>query len=142
MNELASQMLFDAELPRLKRLAASCGWTVNEASFPVLDVSFGAETVRALRLRLRADGWNELPASVELLTPSGVPLAVGAAPRHGVFNQGPHSNGQSRPFVCMVGSREYHTHTSHLSDSWENYRQGASLLGLVTQLWHAWRKAQ
>jgi hypothetical protein len=42
----------------------------------------------------------------------------------------------------MAGSREYHTHSSHLSDSWGPRRTDPrfTLFGIVTQLWHAWLK--
>ncbi len=28
-----------------------------------------------------------------------------------------------RPFVCLQGVAEYHTHPSHLADSWDRYRK-------------------
>jgi hypothetical protein len=42
----------------------------------------------------------------------------------------------------MRGSREYHTHESHISDIWDNYRgmPEFSLGGIITQLWNAWLK--
>ena len=142
MNELASRALFDAELGRLARFAKACAWVLNDTAFPVIDVSFSADGRSVLRIRLRADNWNEQPASVELLTADGIYLPAGHAPRHSgsVFHQGPHPS-TGRPFVCMVGTREYHTHPSHISDHWDNYRarEHSTLLGLLTQIWNAWR---
>jgi hypothetical protein len=42
----------------------------------------------------------------------------------------------------MAGIREYHTHSSHLAESWTNYKdnESFSLGGLLTKLWHGWRR--
>jgi hypothetical protein len=43
----------------------------------------------------------------------------------------------------MAGVREYHTHSSHVSDAWENYKtkSGYDLGGVITQVWRAWQQA-
>jgi len=48
-----------------------------------------------------------------------------------------------KPFMCMVGIREYHTHKSHSSDSWSNYRDlpDYSLENIVLQVAEAFQKA-
>jgi hypothetical protein len=42
----------------------------------------------------------------------------------------------------MAGAREYHTHSSHVNDLWDNYkhRGGYDLGGILHQLWSAWLK--
>lgn len=142
MNELASKALFAAEVANLPRLATIRGWTVHQAEFPVFDIGFSDEGRRPVRLRVLAHDWNEQPPSVELLTPDGTRLKTGEAPVHPVFHQGPHPS-TGHPFVCMAGTKEYHTHPSHLNDSWENYRrrENCGLLSLLTQLWSAWLRA-
>lgn len=144
MNEFASQALFDAEITKLSRLAAACGWIVHEAVFPTIDVSFFGKEKRPLRIKIRADNWNEQPASVELLESDGSFVKVGQAPQYpsGIFHQGPHPTSQ-HPFVCMVGTREYHTHPSHVPDLWDNYRcrDQSTLLGLLLQIWNGWRRS-
>jgi hypothetical protein len=142
MNEAASKALFSAEVPNLPRLAAMRGWTVYQAEFPIFEIEFSAQGRRPLRVRVIAMEWNEQPPSVELLAPDGTRLRPGEAPTQAVFHQGPHPN-TGYPFVCMVGTKEYHTHPSHVNDYWENYRrrENCGLLSLITQLWSAWLHA-
>lgn len=113
------------------------GWTLNSADFPVLDVTF--ESKSSLRVQLRCDQWNELPPSAQLLRQDGNSWTVGL--RGPTFHQDGHPT-TGRPFICMVGSREYHTHSSHLGDHWSNYKDqdGMNLLGLLDRFNRAWRK--
>lgn len=145
MNEAASRALFDEEVARLPRLASLRGWIVHSAVYPIIDVAFSQTARKGLRLRLKADGWHDQPPAVELLALDGSPLPSSDAPDYPgtVFNRSAHEiTGQ--PFVCMVGTREYHTHPSHRPDLWENYRHlpKHGLLGLLTQLWEAWLKTK
>jgi hypothetical protein len=127
----------DVELLSVQFLR-SRGWTVHEASFPVLDVTFESE--KPLRVRLQCDDWNDLPPSVQLLNPDGSEWT--AALPHPTFHLDKHPT-TGRPFICMIGSREYHTHTSHISDHWANYKNqdGMNLPGLLDRFNRAWRKA-
>jgi hypothetical protein len=86
--------------------------------------------------------WNELPPSIALLDRDGKYLSAIARDPGGVFNPGPHPM-TGRPFICMRGALEYHTHPSHLNDPWGQLRGKSSydLGGIVTQVWRAWRKA-
>lgn len=113
------------------------GWTLNEAEFPSLDVTFDSDN--PLRLCLRCDEWNELPPSVRLLKPDGSEWEAGLLGP--TFHQDKHPS-TGRPFICMVGSREYHTHPSHLADHWVNYKSqdGMNLPGLLDRFNRAWRK--
>ena len=116
----------------------SRGWTLNEATCPILDVTFESDT--PLRLRLQCDEWNELPPSVRLLKPDGGEWLSGLPSP--TFHQDKHPT-TGLPFICMVGSREYHTHGSHLGDLWVNYKDqtGMNLPGLLDRFNRAWRKA-
>jgi len=143
MNEAVSRALFDRDASGLsQRLLTSRNWILYGREFPVLDVGFRGEGRRELRVRLVARSWNAEPASAELLNGAGEFLAE--APRHpgGVFNNSAHP-ATGRPFVCMAGAREYHTHPSHVNDPWENYknRSAYTLGGILTQLWKAWLKS-
>jgi hypothetical protein len=143
MLEQLSRAAFEADMGRLDPVAAKrFGWTVVAAEYPVFDVIFNHATAVPLRLRLDCRQWDELPPSIELLDASGTP--VGAAPPNvgGVFHPGRHPS-TGRYFVCMRGAREYHTHPSHLTDHWSNYRgtSGNDLIGIVSQLWRAWKSA-
>lgn len=143
MNEAASKALFEHDVAGLTdRLLTSRNWSLLGKGFPVLDVGFRAENRVMFRLRLIAQNWNDEPPSIELLNDAGEFLTQ--LPRHpgNVFNNGAHP-ATGRPFVCMAGAREYHIHSSHTGDSWENYkkRDGYTLGGILTQLWNAWLKS-
>jgi len=143
VNEAAARVLFERDVHGLsERLLTSRNWNLYSSEFPVLDVGFRGESRAELRLRLVATNWNDEPPSVALLNSAGEFLSQ--LPRHAgnVFNNGAHP-ATGRPFVCMAGAREYHTHSSHLGDVWENYRKrdGYTLGGILTQLWHAWLKS-
>lgn len=143
MNEAASKALFERDVLGLgARLLTSRSWRLYGVEFPVLDVGFRAPNRVEFRLRLIAKNWNDDPPCVELLNSAGEFLTH--LPQHpgGVFNNGKHHL-TGRPFVCMAGTLEYHTHPSHVGDFWDNYkkRDGYTLGGILTQLWNAWLKS-
>lgn len=143
MLEALSRAAFERDIGRLDaRTVAKYGWKILVARYPVFDVIFEHETAAPLRVRLICDDWDDLPPSVELLDAAGTYLTTPPPNVGGVFHPGPHRN-TGRPFVCMRGLREYHTHESHVSDHWANYRgqSGNDILGLVAQLWRAWKRA-
>ena len=125
----------DAELCELR------GWSVHQMDYPTFEVAFHAPGGSRLRLRLDCGEWNEQPPAVLLLDSDGRPLTVVPSSSTGIFNGSAHPT-TGRPFVCMRGVREYHTHPSHLNDSWDSLRGTADYrLGeIVTQIWNGWRK--
>ncbi|CCF97126.1 conserved hypothetical protein [Ralstonia solanacearum K60] len=144
MHELLSQRLFSEQVKHLTpRLAQSRGWVLHQVSYPILDCEFQAEGRAPLRLRFNCQNWNTQPPSIDLLDSTGAYLhqLPGVLPT--VFNTSAHPT-TGRPFICMRGSLEYHTHTSHLSDHWESLRTSGdyTLGGILTQLWYAWQNGQ
>jgi hypothetical protein len=149
MHELVSRSLFEEQVKGLNgRLAASRSWVLHQIEYPLIDLTFTAsETNRVpLRLQVRCQNWNEIPPSVTLLDGAAGFLPSANPPRQeilpnpsGIFHPGPHPN-TGRPFVCMAGTLEYHTHPSHVTDYWEGYRTKAAfdLGGLLTQIWNGW----
>lgn len=138
MHRDVSKALFEAQTNFPRELLDARGWTVLSKEFPVLDVVFEAPTRKALRVRMICEDWNDLPPSIELLNRDGEKLKK-LPTGSGVLNSSPHpSTGAS--FICSPGSREYHTHGSHTSDLWENYKQqsGYSLGEILTQIHGAW----
>lgn len=142
MHPAASKAKFDAEIAlltpdylRVKR------WKVSAAEFPILDLTI--EAGRPLRLRLECDNWNEVPPSVTLLSPAGVPLtSAEVQPLSGsIFNQSQHEQ-TGRPFICMRGVREFHSHSSHRNEVWDTYRNedGNNIVGIVSQITRSLRK--
>lgn len=150
MLEFVSKRMFDEAVSKLTpRLLKGYGWRLIEAAYPMLDVVFEEGATPALRVQLTCDGWNDQPPSIALLTPAGTPLQAGGndpvygpmfARSNSVFNAGAHETTQ-KPFVCMRGSREFHTHSGHRAEAWENYRDqsGNDLVGLVVQLSRVWK---
>lgn len=147
MHEVLSQARFEQEVAALP--AATCsarGWKIHKAVYPVLDVEFevrDGDERPGLRLRLDCSDWDEAPPSIFLLRPDGSEVLSLMPPKTGtsVFHAGPHPS-TGRPFVCMRGSREYHTHPSHTADLWENIKgtSGYDLGGIITRVWRAWQK--
>lgn len=143
MLEAISKAAFDRDVKLIDRRSARMrDWTIIEDAYPVLDVLFGHASAAPLRLRLICNDWDELPPSIQLLSKEGQPLATAPPNVGNVFNGGAHP-ATGRPFVCMRGAREYHTHSSHTSDLWDNYRgqSGMDLGGIVFQLWQAWKRS-
>jgi hypothetical protein len=142
MHPAAAKALFEEEAQHLSAaLAARRGWTLHAVAYPLIDCSFSTPGRTTLRLQLACDDWNDLPPSITLLAADGSPLTALPHNPTGVFNGGPHPVA-NRPFVCMRGAREYHTHPSHVADPWESLKNlsNYSLGGILTQLWHAWQK--
>lgn len=143
MNEAASKALFERDVAGFnERLLTSRDWKLYSKQFPVLDVGFCAKNRTEFRLRLVARNWNDQPPSAELLNANGEFLRQPPQYPSGIFHIGGHHL-TGRPFICMAGVFEYHTHPSHVGDSWDNYKgRDAYRLGeIATQIWKGWLKA-
>ena len=119
-------------------------WKVVSSSYPLLEVDFFADGREPIRVKMLCDNWDELPPSVDLLDTKGVPLpkfpqGIG----HSIFNNSAHPR-TGRPFLCTPGIREYHEHSSHVGDSWDNHKNKSAfdLGGILTQIWRAWGESQ
>lgn len=113
------------------------GWKVKAEEYPVLTLLFKHPTTgREVGFRFLCDNWDELPPSLTLVDPEdGSELPWEKWPQGGwnAGNQHPRTN---KPFLCLPGIREYHTHDSHLNDLWENLRcrESYSLLHIVERV--------
>jgi hypothetical protein len=117
---------FDKDLAGIDdELCAARGWTVFAQEFPLLDVGFKAESGKTLRLRLRCEDWNDQPP---------------ADGKSSIFNGSPHPT-TGKPFICMRGTREYHTHSSHIGDLWAPLKvlPEFQLGQIVTQIYNGWK---
>lgn len=141
MHNAASRLLFEDEVARFtSELLQSRQWTILERTHPVLSVLFEAPGRVPFRVRMECDNWNDCSPAVALLDKDGV-LLQSLPTGSPIFNSSAHPV-TGKPFVCMAGIREYHTHSSHLNDLWDNYkiRAGYDLGGILSQLWSGWLK--
>ena len=151
MHPIAAKALFKEHTKHLSlSLAQRRGWVIHSLEFPEIDIMFTASERTVIRLLFICDDWNDLPPSISLLTAEGTLIetkstAIQSLPRKpaGIFNRAPHDTTQ-RPFICMRGSREFHTHPVHVNDSWEKLKNSPNytLGNIITQLWHAWLKGE
>jgi len=144
VHDLVSKRIFAEETAGLtRRLCEGRSWQLFGVSYPVVDVGFTGAGRPGLRLRMTCDNYNELPASIELLNLNGEPISPMISCPKSIFNSSTHPT-TGKPFVCYPGSRQYHTHPSHVTDDWSNYRGSDryKLGGLIFQLWRAWQKAR
>ena len=143
LHEVASKALFDKEVKGLiPELLSARSWLVHNCEYPIIDIEFCSDTlIGPLRLICDFSQWSTLPPSVTLCESGGNPLKKLQVTGTDIFHVGPHEN-TGLPFVCMAGTLEYHTHPSHISDHWENYknRTAYSIGGIITQIWNGWRK--
>lgn len=127
MDPAVSRRKFDREValfdPKNADALQLDGWELLEATWPALRVVFThPKTRRRVGFKFTFDGWDQSPPSLGLFDPEG----GGELPWE-KWPQGGWSVGNShpvtgRPFLCLPGIHEYHIHSSHLNDPWENYR--------------------
>jgi hypothetical protein len=136
VHELVAKKRFDTDVKNLRAAAAGLGFFINGDAYPVLDVTI--QHTRPLRLVLTAPEWDQEPPSIALRNVAGQPMP-GPFPG-GIFNPGPHPTTQL-PFVCMPGSKEFHTHPGHTNETWEGFRgtSAKTLTGIVMQLGQEWK---
>lgn len=142
MNASICQGLFEKQFSKIPvDVMRSRGWEIISASFPFIDIKFVGFGKTPLRLKLDFSNWNALPPSITILSDAGEELKQLGVARDNVFNPNAHHN-TGKPFVCAPGSREYHTHSSHLTDKWENYmhKSDYDLGGIISKLWFAWKR--
>jgi hypothetical protein len=143
MHPLLNRRRFESDLAGLSpELCLERGWKVMSRECPVLDLAFTAPGRPILRTRWECSGWNAVPPAIELLEEDGGPLGRKILTPKNIFHDGPHPVTGKR-FICMIGSREYHTHESHLEVDWDAVRRQANyrLLDIVTQVWNGWSQA-
>lgn len=143
MNPEVSRVKFDREVGSLAAdagpFAEQRGWDVISSSFPCLEVAFRhRRSGRRVGFRFNFDGWPQQPPSLALFDPDSsgrAELAWAAWPKNG-WSAGDNHPSTRKPFLCLPGIREYHTHPSHLNDSWAALmnRDSYSLVGVVERV--------
>lgn len=141
MNNALSKLVFNEQTKHFsQRLLEIRSWSLNEIQFPILDITFSHTDRQPFRVCMVCENYDESPCAIELLNLKGEFL-IQTPTGSNVINQGKHPN-TKRPFICSPGSLEYHTHTNHLNDLWENYRgkSGFDIGGMISQIHNAWLK--
>lgn len=144
MDPAVSAKKFDRELDVLRCevecFATAAGWEYVTAIFPDLSVIFThPRSKRRVGFRFLFDGWDEQPPSLSLFDPdSKAELPWNEWPQGGWAAGNPHPT-TGKPFLCLPGIREYHTHPSHVTDYWHNYKaKGSYTLGFI--LHRVWQR--
>lgn len=140
MDPAVSKLKFDRDADGLRGIAPvlAGGWDIRLAEWPTLTLLFKhPRSQRTVGFTFRCDEWDDLPPSLNLFDPdTGQDLPWGRWPQ-GVWSVGNPHPVTGKPFLCLPGIREYHTHSSHLGDAWENYRARGtySLPYIVHRVW-------
>ncbi len=134
MNEEVARALLDAELRvsrRDERLRRARARLSRRGTDVYVAFDRGRDGLPGV-FRLRCGHYDAQPPSVAMVDPdtldelplwrwtAGVPHSI--HPRTG------------RPFVCLQGIAEYHTHPSHITDSWDRYRTRVRLRETIVAL--------
>jgi hypothetical protein len=107
-----------------KDFVAAQGWEIIEFEYPILAVILThPKNKRRLGFRFLCDDWDDQPPSLSLFDPASpkVELPWAKWPQKG-WNVGDRHAHYPKPFLCLPGIREYHSHPNHLGDHWVNYR--------------------
>jgi hypothetical protein len=119
-----SQLKFDRDAAEVEALAADFGWTVCHKVYPLLEVLVvHPKSGRRVGMRLGCEHWDAEPPSFTMIDPDSRAEFLWDKWPQGWPVGNPHPV-TGRPFLCLPGVREYHTHSSHLDDKWEKYRAG------------------
>jgi hypothetical protein len=109
------------------------GWEILNHLQPRLKIKFSAPAREDLLVDVNYDDYPSSPPSYifrnfkdEILT--SIPSLPG-----GFINMSAHPISQSA-FICAPGAREYHSHSSHVNDLWDNYRSLSDEYGIVAML--------
>jgi len=143
MHPEASKARFEAEIERLitnKALLEVNGWGVGSSQYPVLRISMKhRSTDKTMVFQFECSDWDEKPPSLSVVDPETGAVLPGDRWPKDTGRGHWHASGYSvngGPFCCMPGIREYHTHASHVNDTWDNYRtkSGYALVDIVLKI--------
>lgn len=86
-------------------------------------------------IRFDATDFDLDPPSVYLCDAHGRPLPIDRCPPNVRMLLYPHSNPDiTRPFICVRGTYEYHAHSSHITDTWDAWRNTITLRDIVDRV--------
>jgi hypothetical protein len=119
-TELAEELL-DAELEVVRDSVATNCVTVWREGTDILVQFEQARDGRSGLFKLECSQFDAEPPSVSMVDPTTRAELALEQWTPGV----PHSVHPltGKPFVCLQGTAEYHTHPSHRDDTWDRYRR-------------------
>ena len=126
MDIQVSRSKFEDDTKKLKDLESTFGmlrgWRIKLASYPALTIVLRHnKSKREIEFRFLCDDWDDIPPSLTLHDSlSGEELRWDDWPK-GAWATGNQHPETGKPFLCLPGIREYHTHTSHRNDFWSGY---------------------
>ena len=140
MHPAISKSLYEEQVQTVlcnPDLIVGRGWLVLRHEYPHLVLAMRHRKTGQLRVfSFKFDGWNDQPPSLTLLKcESEEELPHSLWPKNPPGRTYWHPGGwisesgilvPSKPFMCMIGIREYHEHQQHAKDAWENYKHQSS----------------
>ena len=119
----------------------------------VQEVDYGPLTRRPVGVELLLDDYDQCPPSVRYANPCSweplthADLMFASTGQPGGSRRQPAGNVlladhpyTGWPFLCVPGTREYHSHPQHQDDSWTHYRQALQLVDLVAMANQTWQR--
>lgn len=153
MHPEVSRQLFDDAVRGLannRDLLADRGWLILDSEFPSLKIAVRHRKSKRLRIfAFEFPDWDDTPPSLKLVdaeTGEDLPGKMWPSGTSHWHQQGWSSAANittPMPFLCMVGIHEYHTHYSHVNDSWDKYKKlpGYDLVDIIIQATAAFQQA-
>jgi len=153
LPQLAEE-LFSEGVEKIKcnhSFLANRGWLVLTSTYPSVRIAVRHSRTGKVRVfDFRFDDWNDQPPALQLVDAETLDSLPGSQwPRDNSSRW--HASGWTsagnivtpKPFMCMAGIREYHSHASHVNDHWANYRDlpDYSLENIVLQVAEAFQNA-
>ena len=127
MDRAVSLRKFEADIRSLSTdaavfVAAKC-WRIIATDYPILAVALRhSRSSREIEFRFSCDDWDHHPPSLTLHdSEGGLELTWEEWPR-GEWAALDGHPGTRKPFLCLPGIREFHTHPNHSEDKWDGYR--------------------
>lgn len=114
-------------LLRLRNEYLARGWDIKEVSYPTIKIHFLNSSGKAvIGIIVDCNDYNFMPVSVvytntkfEPLKFNQLPIFVCQGARPLVIQEHPLTH---RPFICLPGIREYHSHYEHHDNHWDLHR--------------------
>lgn len=134
-SPLLSQEIFDREVSKItNKFLEIRNWKLVEAKYPNLTVEMTDWNRPSLIVTANCEAYPSSPASYVFKDINKKPLTLipGLTPG-GYINQSAHPV-TNVAFICAPGAREYHTHSGHANDLWDNYRPRLNEYGLIPML--------